>query len=71
MESFSFVAPVAYLLELLVYWTDTSRVVTFGIAGVLGMVVGLGRDGARDANVSLGRLHDDRGPRATTSPAAS
>ena len=40
MESFSFVAPVAYLLELLVYWTDTSRVLTFGIAAVLGMVVG-------------------------------
>jgi uncharacterized membrane protein YedE/YeeE len=40
MESFSFIAPVAYLLELLVYWTDTSRVVTFGIAAVLGMVVG-------------------------------
>jgi uncharacterized protein len=40
MESFSFVAPVAYLFELLVYWTDTSRVLTFGIAGVLGMVVG-------------------------------
>ena len=40
MESFSFVAPVGYLLELLVYWTDTSRVMTFGIAAVLGMVVG-------------------------------
>jgi len=40
MESFSFVAPVAYLLELMVYWTDTSRMLTFGIAGVLGMVVG-------------------------------
>jgi len=40
MESFSFVAPVAYLLELLVYWTDTSRVLTFGIAAVLGMIVG-------------------------------
>jgi uncharacterized protein len=40
MESFSFVAPVAYLLELLVYWTDTSRVLTFGIAAALGMVVG-------------------------------
>jgi uncharacterized membrane protein YedE/YeeE len=40
MESFSFVAPVAYTLELLVYWTDTSRVLTFGIAGVLGMIVG-------------------------------
>jgi uncharacterized protein len=42
MESFSFVAPVAYLLELLLLWTDQSRVVTFGIAGVLGMIVGSG-----------------------------
>jgi uncharacterized membrane protein YedE/YeeE len=40
MESFSFVAPVAYTLELLVYWTDASRVLTFGIAAVLGMIVG-------------------------------
>src|SRR4029450_9282911 len=40
MESFSFAAPVAYTLELLVYWTDPSRVLTFGIAGVLGMIVG-------------------------------
>src|SRR4029079_7720007 len=39
-ESFSFVAPIAYLMELLVYWTDQSRVVTFGIAGVLGILVG-------------------------------
>jgi len=31
---------VAYLLELLVLWTDSSRVVTFGIAGVLGMIAG-------------------------------
>jgi uncharacterized membrane protein YedE/YeeE len=40
MESFSFVAPVGYLLELLVLWTDQSRVLTFGIAGVLGMLAG-------------------------------
>jgi len=39
-ESFSFVAPTAYLLELLMLWTDQSRVVTFGIAGVLGMMIG-------------------------------
>ena len=39
-ESYSFVAPVAYLLELLMLWTDQSRIVTFGIAGVLGMLVG-------------------------------
>jgi uncharacterized membrane protein YedE/YeeE len=40
LESFSFVSPTAYLLELLVLWTDTSRVLTFGIAGVLGMIAG-------------------------------
>jgi hypothetical protein len=39
-ESFSFTAPLAYLLELLILWTDQSRVMTFGIAGVLGMLVG-------------------------------
>ena len=39
-ESFSYTAPIAYLLELLIYWTDESRVLTFGIAGVLGMLVG-------------------------------
>lgn len=40
MESYSFVAPTAYLLELLLLWTDQSRVLTFGIAGVLGMLFG-------------------------------
>ena len=40
MESFSFVAPVAYTLELLMLWSDTSRIVTFGIAGVLGVFAG-------------------------------
>jgi uncharacterized membrane protein YedE/YeeE len=39
-ESFSFVAPVAYLFELLMLWSDQSRIVTFGIAGVLGMLTG-------------------------------
>jgi hypothetical protein len=39
-ESFSFTAPLAYLLELLMLWTDQTRIVTFGIAGVLGMILG-------------------------------
>jgi uncharacterized membrane protein YedE/YeeE len=39
-ESYSFTSPVAYLLELLMLWTDKSRIVTFGIAGVLGMMTG-------------------------------
>jgi hypothetical protein len=34
------VGPVAYTLELLMLWSDQSRIVTFGIAGVLGMAVG-------------------------------
>jgi uncharacterized membrane protein YedE/YeeE len=34
------VAPVGYLLELLLLWSDQSRIVTFGIAGVLGLAVG-------------------------------
>ncbi len=39
-ESFSFTSPVAYSLELLMLWSDQSRIVTFGIAGVLGMLAG-------------------------------
>ena len=40
MESLSFVAPQAFLLELLMFWTDKSRIVTFGIAAVLGVMAG-------------------------------
>jgi uncharacterized membrane protein YedE/YeeE len=40
LESFSFVAPVAFSLELLMLWTDSSLHVTFGIATVLGVVLG-------------------------------
>ncbi len=40
MESFSFVAPLAYVLEYLMLWTDTSRVLTFGIVSTFGVVAG-------------------------------
>ena len=40
MESLSYVAPIAYTLELLMFWSDKSRVVTFGIASTLGIVSG-------------------------------
>ena len=40
MESLSFVAPQAFLLELLMLWTDKSRIVTFGIASALGVIAG-------------------------------
>jgi uncharacterized protein len=40
LESLSFVAPMAYTLELLMLWTDKSLHPTFGIAIALGVVVG-------------------------------
>jgi hypothetical protein len=40
IESFSFVAPVGYALELLMLWSDKSLKVTFGIAAVAGIVLG-------------------------------
>jgi uncharacterized membrane protein YedE/YeeE len=40
MESLSYVAPIAYTLELLIFWSDASRYVTLGIASVLGLLAG-------------------------------
>lgn len=40
MESFSFVAPLAYSLDYLMFWTDKSRIVTYGIASVAGVIAG-------------------------------
>lgn len=40
LESMSFVAPTAYSLELLMLWTDKTLRVTFGIATVIGVVLG-------------------------------
>ena len=40
LESLSFVGPLAYLLELLLLWTDASLHASFGIASVLGVVAG-------------------------------
>lgn len=39
-ESLSLVAPFAYTLELLMFWSDTSKYVTFGIATALGIAAG-------------------------------
>ncbi|HEU5282248.1 MAG TPA: YeeE/YedE family protein [Burkholderiales bacterium] len=39
-ESFSFVGPVGYSLELLLLWTDSSLRVTFGVAVVAGLPLG-------------------------------
>ena len=40
IESLSFIAPLAFSLELLLLWTDASLHVTFGIASVAGVVAG-------------------------------
>ena len=40
LESLSFVGPAAYGLELLMLWTDKSLHVSFGIASVIGVVLG-------------------------------
>ncbi len=39
-ESMSFIAPVAYTLEYWAYWTDTSNILTFGVATVFGVGIG-------------------------------
>ncbi|MDL1863167.1 YeeE/YedE family protein [Betaproteobacteria bacterium PRO7] len=40
MESLSFVAPVAYTLDWLMFFSDRSKVITLGVAGVLGTFAG-------------------------------
>ncbi len=40
MESLSYVAPIAYTLEWLMFYSDKSRVVSFGIASVFGLIAG-------------------------------
>ena len=39
-ESLTFVGPQAFTLELLLFWTDKSKVVTFGVASVAGVIGG-------------------------------
>ena len=39
-ESMSFVAPMAYTLELLMLWTDKSLAMSFGVASALGIILG-------------------------------
>ncbi|MGB8338827.1 MAG: YeeE/YedE family protein [Burkholderiales bacterium] len=39
-ESFTFIAPIAYSLEMLMLWTDKSLIVTFGIASTIGVILG-------------------------------
>ncbi len=63
LESYSFTAPVAYTLELLMLWSDQSRIVTFGIAGRAGDDRRVRRLRAGIADVSLGGVRLGRGRR--------
>ncbi|MSQ89611.1 MAG: YeeE/YedE family protein [Betaproteobacteria bacterium] len=40
MEAFSFVAPLAWSLEYLMFWTDKSKIITYGIASTAGVIAG-------------------------------
>jgi uncharacterized membrane protein YedE/YeeE len=40
MESLSFVAPVAYTIDWLIFFSDTSKALTLGIVSTLGVIVG-------------------------------
>ena len=40
MESFSFVAPLAWSLDYLMLWTDKTKIVTYGIASAAGVIAG-------------------------------
>ena len=39
-ESMSFTGPTGYFLELLAYWSDTGKTVSFGIATLIGVAIG-------------------------------
>jgi hypothetical protein len=39
-ESMTFVAPLGYTMDYWAYWTDSATIVTFGIASVIGVVIG-------------------------------
>ncbi len=40
MESFTFVAPIAYTLDWLILYSDANKMLTFGIVSVIGVIVG-------------------------------
>ena len=40
MESLTFTAPMAYTLDWVIFFSDTSKVLTFGVVTVVGVVVG-------------------------------
>lgn len=48
MESLTYTAPMAYTLDWLIFYSDTSKVLTFGVVTVVGVVVGAFAQAALD-----------------------
>lgn len=57
-EALSFVAPVAYGLELLMLWSDRSRVLNFGIATALGVLAGASAQALASGSFRLESFRD-------------
>lgn len=57
-EALSFVAPMAYGLELLMFWNDPGRILSFGIASALGVAAGAGAQAWRSRSFRLESFHD-------------
>ena len=58
MEALSFVAPLAYTLDYLMFFSDASKVITIGIAGVLGVLAGSASDALWTGNFHWQGFHD-------------
>ncbi len=56
MESLSFVAPIAYSIDWLIFFSDKSKVLTIGIVSIAGRHRRLGAGGAGHAHLPLGRF---------------
>jgi hypothetical protein len=48
MESLTYTAPMAHTLDWLIFYSDTSKVLTFGVVTVVGVVVGAFAQAALD-----------------------
>jgi uncharacterized membrane protein YedE/YeeE len=40
MESFTFIAPVSYVIDWLIFFSDASKVLTLGVVSVFGVIAG-------------------------------
>ena len=60
MEALSFVAPIAYTLDWLLFFSDKSKLLTIGIVSTAGVVLGSAAWALAGAQLPLGRLRQRR-----------